>query len=83
MKKYRGSFAVGTLCVFLNNGIWILFPQSRAAGGRRSDAFTSEQHRRLQYRLLTYALLLLAVACAQRHLSVSDALDSHRHFPRN
>ena len=27
MKKYRGSFAVGTLCVFLTNGIWILFPQ--------------------------------------------------------
>ena len=26
-KKYRRSFAVGTVCVFFNNGIWILFPQ--------------------------------------------------------
>jgi ATP-binding cassette subfamily B protein len=26
-KKYRRSYVVGTLCVFLTNGIWILFPQ--------------------------------------------------------
>src|SRR2546427_830063 len=27
LKKYRGQYVVGTLCVLLNNGIWILFPQ--------------------------------------------------------
>ena len=27
MKKYRGSFAVGGLCVLLLNGIWVLLPQ--------------------------------------------------------
>ena len=27
LKKYRRSYTVGTLCVFFNNGIWILFPQ--------------------------------------------------------
>jgi ATP-binding cassette subfamily B multidrug efflux pump len=61
MKKYRGSFAVGTLCVFLNNGIWILFPQvvRRAIGDLTHSV---ELHQPLQYRLLTYALVLLAVA---------------------
>src|SRR5438132_13875235 len=27
LKKYRRGYALGTLCVFLTNGIWILFPQ--------------------------------------------------------
>ncbi len=27
LRKYRGQYAVGTLCVLLNNGIWIAFPQ--------------------------------------------------------
>ena len=26
LKKYRGSYVVGTICVFINNGVWILFP---------------------------------------------------------
>ena len=26
LKKYRGSYFGGDVCVFLNNGIWILFP---------------------------------------------------------
>ena len=26
LKKYRGSYFVGTICVFFNNGVWILFP---------------------------------------------------------
>ena len=24
--KYRGSYLIGTICVFINNGVWILFP---------------------------------------------------------
>ena len=64
MKKYRGSFAIGTVCVFLNNGIWILFPQVvRRAIGDLTAAVG--QHKPLQHYLLTYALLLLAVACGR------------------
>jgi ATP-binding cassette subfamily B protein len=56
MKKYRWSYVAGTACVFLNNGVWILFPQiiRRAIDGMRSGV--SRQ------RLMTYALLLLGVA---------------------
>jgi ATP-binding cassette subfamily B multidrug efflux pump len=64
MKKYRGSFAVGTLCVFLNNGIWILFPQVvRRAIGDLTDSIA--HHRALNHQLISYALLLLAVACGR------------------
>jgi ATP-binding cassette subfamily B multidrug efflux pump len=64
LKKYRGSFVVGTLCVFLNNGIWILFPQVvRRAIGDLTHSI--EHHQPLHYRLLTYAALLLAVACTR------------------
>jgi ATP-binding cassette subfamily B multidrug efflux pump len=56
LKKYRGSYAVGTLCVFLNNGIWILFPQIiRRAVDDLHFGVTRQK-------LLTYSLLLLAVA---------------------
>jgi ATP-binding cassette subfamily B multidrug efflux pump len=56
LKKYRRSYVVGTICVFLNNGIWILFPQviRRAVDGLHAG-ITREK-------LLTYSLLLLAVA---------------------
>src|SRR5271155_5026170 len=56
LKKYRMSYAVGTLCVFLNNGIWILFPQIiRRAVDDLHFGVTRQK-------LLTYSLLLLAVA---------------------
>lgn len=56
LKKYRLSYFAGTICVFLNNGIWILFPQviRRAVDGLHAGV-TGEK-------LLTYSLLLLAVA---------------------
>jgi len=59
LKKYRGSYLLGTLCVFLNNGIWILFPQVilRAVNDLRIGV-TPEK-------LRTYALLLLAVAATK------------------
>src|SRR5271169_6715225 len=56
MKKYRGSFAVGTICVFLNNGIWILFPQIIRRAVNDLHLGVTRQ------KLGTYALLLLAVA---------------------
>ncbi len=59
MKKYRRSFVVGTLCVFFNNGIWILFPQviRRAIDDLHLGV--------TRHKLLTYALLLLAVAATK------------------
>src|ERR1700685_2937152 len=64
LKKYRGSFAVGMLCVFVNNGIWILFPQVvRRAIGDLTHSINN--HQPLHYRLVTYAAVLLAVACTK------------------
>src|ERR1700674_3168186 len=55
-KRYRRSYVVGTLCVFLTNGIWILFPLViRRAVDDLHLGIT-------RHKLVTYALLLLAVA---------------------
>lgn len=56
LRKYRGSYFVGTICVFFNNGVWILFPLvlRHAVDGLRSGV-TREK-------LLTYSLELLGVA---------------------
>src|SRR6266852_6007448 len=56
LKKYRRSFIVGTICVFFNNGVWILFPLvlRRAIDDLRIGV-TREK-------LLTYSLLLMAIA---------------------
>src|SRR6266849_7458920 len=56
LKKYRTSFMVGTIGVFCNNGVWILFPLvlRRAIDDLRLGVN--------QQKLLTYSLLLLAVA---------------------
>jgi ATP-binding cassette, subfamily B, multidrug efflux pump len=59
LKKYRRSFIVGTICVFFNNGVWILFPLvlRRAIDDLRVGV-TREK-------LLTYSLLLMAVAATK------------------
>jgi ATP-binding cassette subfamily B multidrug efflux pump len=56
LKKYRTSFMFGLVCVFCNNGVWILFPLvlRRAIDDLRLGVN--------QQKLLTYSLLLLAVA---------------------
>jgi ATP-binding cassette subfamily B protein len=56
LKKYRGSYVVGTICVFINNGVWILFPLvlRHAVDGLRAGV-TREK-------LLIYSLQLLGVA---------------------
>ena len=59
LKKYRRSYVVGTLCVFLNNGIWILFPLViRHAIDDLHQGVT-------QQKLYTYGLMLLAIACTK------------------
>jgi ATP-binding cassette subfamily B multidrug efflux pump len=57
LKKYRGSFIVGMICVLFNNGIWILFPLVLK---RAIDDL--QRHGVTQQKLMTYALLLLGVA---------------------
>jgi ATP-binding cassette subfamily B protein len=58
-KKYRWGFALGGLCVLLNNGIWILFPLViRGAFDALNQGITRQK-------LITYALLILAVAGAK------------------
>ncbi len=56
LKKYRGSYVVGTICVFVNNGVWILFPLvlRHAVDGLRAGV-TREK-------LLMYSLELMGVA---------------------
>ncbi len=56
LKKYRGSYVIGTICVFINNGVWILFPLvlRHAVDGLRAGV-TREK-------LLIYSLELLGVA---------------------
>ena len=56
MQKYRRSYALGALCVFFLNGIWILLPQ---VIGRAVDDLKLGVTRE---KLLLYALLILAVA---------------------
>jgi len=56
LKKYRWSYVLGTVCVFLNNGTWVLFPQVlyRAIDALKLGV-TFEK-------LRDYSLLLIAVA---------------------
>ncbi len=57
LKKYRNAYVWGTFCVFLHNGIWILFPLviRRAVNDLQSGPVTA-------HKLGVNALLLLAVA---------------------
>ena len=56
LKRYRWSYALGTLCVLLTNGIWILFP---LVLGRAADDLHEGVTR---HKLLVYAGLLLGIA---------------------
>ena len=55
-KRYRWSYIGGTLCVFLTNGIWILFPL--VLGRAAQDLHLGVT----RHKLLVYAGLLLAIA---------------------
>ena len=56
LKRYRWGYVSGTACVFLTNGIWILFP---LVIGRAADDLHEGVTR---HKLLVYAALLLAIA---------------------
>jgi ATP-binding cassette, subfamily B, multidrug efflux pump len=59
LKRYRRGLLWGGLCVLFHNGIWILFPQVIR---RAVDALSHDLTRR---KLVTYALLVIAVALAK------------------
>ena len=59
LKRYRSGLVWGGLCVLFNNGIWILFPQ---VIGRAVDAL---RHGVTRHKLLTYSLLIVAIALAK------------------
>jgi ATP-binding cassette, subfamily B, multidrug efflux pump len=56
LRKYRGSYFIGTLCVFINNGVWILFPLvlRHAVDGLQTGV--------TRQKLLIYSLQLMGVA---------------------
>src|SRR5947209_16248003 len=57
LKKYRASYFLGTICVFFNNGIWILCPLviRRAINDLNNGGVTT-------HKLMVHSLSLLAVA---------------------
>ena len=59
LKKYRRGYAVGTLCVLLTNGIWVLFPQVI------QRAFDHVNRHGSVRMLGVYALLLIMIALSK------------------
>src|SRR5215472_15618576 len=59
VKRYRWAYTLGTACVFLHNGIWVLFP---LVLGKASDDLNQGVTR---HKLLVYAGLLLAIAATK------------------
>jgi ATP-binding cassette subfamily B multidrug efflux pump len=59
IKRYRWGYIAGTLCVFLTQGIWILFP---LVLGKAADDLHEGVTR---HKLLIYAGLLLAIAATK------------------
>src|SRR6204780_2696248 len=59
LKRCRWSYAAGAVCVFLTNGIWILFP---LVIGRAADDLREGVTR---HKLLYYAGLLLSIAASK------------------
>jgi len=59
LKRYRWGYAAGTACVFLTNGIWILFPL--VIGHATEDLRGGIT----PHKLLLYAGLILAVAASK------------------
>ena len=59
VKRYRWAYTLGTLCVFLHNGIWVLFP---LVLGKASDDLYQGVTR---HKLLVYAGILLGIAATK------------------
>ncbi|HET9407929.1 MAG TPA: ABC transporter ATP-binding protein [Candidatus Sulfotelmatobacter sp.] len=62
MKRYRWGYLAGTLCVFANNGAWVLFPQIiHGAVDSLSATFTRLDMGPARHALAVFAMELLAV----------------------
>ncbi len=59
MKRYRWGYLTGLLCVFLHNGIWILFPKVLGTAADKLHEGVTRQ------KLLVYAGLLLAIGLSK------------------
>jgi ATP-binding cassette subfamily B multidrug efflux pump len=56
VKRHRAAFLLGGLCVLLNNGVWVLFPQViRRAVNDLNSGVTRQK-------LLIYSLLIIGIA---------------------
>jgi len=56
LKRYRWGYILGTVCVFLTNGIWILFPKVLGSAAEALKQGVT------QHKLALYAGMLLAIA---------------------
>lgn len=80
LKKYRGAYALGALCVLLMNGIWVLFPQiiqftiDDLSSKPAAHKYLAEALHWIgvelvpgvtRHKLLIYALVLVAIALAK------------------
>jgi len=61
MKRYRWGYLMGVLCVFLHNGIWILFPKVLGTAADILHEGVAQQRQKL----LLYAGLLLAIGLSK------------------
>ena len=77
LKKYRHSYIIGTICVFFNNGVWILFPLVLR------QAIDDLKHGVTQHKLLIYSLASAGRGRDQGHLPVPHPLDRDRHLARD
>jgi ATP-binding cassette, subfamily B, multidrug efflux pump len=59
LKRYRWGYVIGTLCVFLTQGIWIFFP---LVLGKAADDLNAGVSR---HKLLLYSGMLLSIAAAK------------------
>jgi len=67
LRKYRGTYILGALCVLFNNGIWILFPLviRRAIDVLNAGLSQHKNAALIRHDLMVYALLLVAIAGAK------------------
>src|SRR5258708_26577479 len=65
LRKYRGTLLLGFVCVLLTNGIWALFPQVIRRATDTLNGAGQGDAEALRHQLVTYALLLLAIALSK------------------
>ena len=64
LRKYRVTFLIGAVCVFCNNGVWILFPQiiRKAIDVLNAGITKHNSPAVIRHDIFKYSLMLLGVA---------------------